>query len=307
MPDETGGSMDELLAALRAVADPSRLRLLALCSQGEWTVSELAQVLGQSQPRISRHLKLLAEAGLLDRFREGGWVFYRLAQAGAGGADRAHARAACCRTPIRRSRSTCSAWRRLRRARRARGRRYFGDERRALGPRSARSCRRARGRGGAAPAVGAERPADLLDIGTGTGRMLELLAPHVGSGSASTSRARCWRWPAPISTERGSRNCRCATATCTSCRCRTRSFAAVTIHQVLHFADDPAAARRGRARAGAGRPAGRSSTSRRTAIECLRERAGAPPARLRRRRDGDVAGASRARPGAARAACPGRR
>src|SRR5918912_1991684 len=57
---------------------------LDVCSQGEWTVSELVQVLGQSQPRISRHLKILAEAGLLDRFREGGWVFYRRAQGGDG-------------------------------------------------------------------------------------------------------------------------------------------------------------------------------------------------------------------------------
>src|SRR5690242_2993671 len=79
--DTTGGpgaSMDELLAALRAVAEPSRLRLLLLCAHGELTVSELAQILGQSQPRVSRHLKLLCEAGLLDRFREGSWVFYRL-------------------------------------------------------------------------------------------------------------------------------------------------------------------------------------------------------------------------------------
>src|SRR3954452_18973061 len=73
-----GASMEEMLAALRAIAEPSRLRLLILCARGELTVSELAQILGQSQPRVSRHLKLLCEAGLLDRFREGSWVFYRL-------------------------------------------------------------------------------------------------------------------------------------------------------------------------------------------------------------------------------------
>src|SRR6476661_10508102 len=78
----TGASMGDLLAALRAVAEPTRLRLLVLCARGELTVSELAQILGQSQPRVSRHLKLLCEAGLLDRFREGSWVFYRLAQRG---------------------------------------------------------------------------------------------------------------------------------------------------------------------------------------------------------------------------------
>src|SRR5215213_1138173 len=74
----SGAPMGELLGALRAAAEPSRLRLLVLCARGELTVTELAQILGQSQPRVSRHLKLLCEAGLLDRTREGSWVFYRL-------------------------------------------------------------------------------------------------------------------------------------------------------------------------------------------------------------------------------------
>src|ERR1700729_3215150 len=77
-------SLGDLLAALRAVAEPTRLRLLVLCARGELTVSELAQILGQSQPRVSRHLKLLCDAGLLDRFREGSWAFYRLAGQGGG-------------------------------------------------------------------------------------------------------------------------------------------------------------------------------------------------------------------------------
>src|SRR5438876_1887366 len=72
--------MEHLLAGLRAVAEPTRLRLVVLCARGELTVSELTQILGQSQPRVSRHLRLLCEAGLLDRFREGSWVFYRLSR-----------------------------------------------------------------------------------------------------------------------------------------------------------------------------------------------------------------------------------
>src|SRR5499425_2499504 len=71
------GSLEHLLTALRAVAEPTRLRLVILCARGELTVTELTQILGQSQPRVSRHLKLLCAAGLLDRFREGSWVFYR--------------------------------------------------------------------------------------------------------------------------------------------------------------------------------------------------------------------------------------
>lgn len=76
--------MDKLLHGMRAAAEPTRLRLLVLCGRGELTVSELTQILGQSQPRVSRHLKLLVEAGLLERFREGTWAFYRLAEQGPG-------------------------------------------------------------------------------------------------------------------------------------------------------------------------------------------------------------------------------
>jgi len=71
--------LEQLLSGLRAVGEPTRLRLVALCAHGELSVSELTQILGQSQPRVSRHLKLLVEAGLLDRFREGAAVYYRLA------------------------------------------------------------------------------------------------------------------------------------------------------------------------------------------------------------------------------------
>ena len=67
--------MDQLLAGLRAAGEPTRLRLLALCARSELTVTELTQILRQSQPRVSRHLKLLVEAGLLGRFREGQWAF----------------------------------------------------------------------------------------------------------------------------------------------------------------------------------------------------------------------------------------
>src|SRR5277367_4262455 len=77
--------MERLLGMLRAAGDSTRLRLLLILREAELTVSELTQVLGQSQPRVSRHLKLLGEAGLLDRFKEGSWVFYRAAERGPGG------------------------------------------------------------------------------------------------------------------------------------------------------------------------------------------------------------------------------
>jgi len=69
--------LGQVVRALKSAAEPTRLRLLVLLSHGELTVSELCQVLGQSQPRISRHLRVLTEAGLLDRFREQQCVYYR--------------------------------------------------------------------------------------------------------------------------------------------------------------------------------------------------------------------------------------
>lgn len=79
-------SFDDTIRALKAVAEPTRLRLLVLCHRGESTVSELVRVLGQSQPRISRHLKLLCDAGLLERFRDGHWIYYRTPSSGPAAA-----------------------------------------------------------------------------------------------------------------------------------------------------------------------------------------------------------------------------
>jgi SAM-dependent methyltransferase len=73
---------ERLLARFKALADPVRLRLVALCLQGECSVSELADILGQSQPRVSQQLKILCDAGLLQRFRDGHYVFYRVPLSG---------------------------------------------------------------------------------------------------------------------------------------------------------------------------------------------------------------------------------
>ena len=70
--------MLNLVDSLKAAAEPTRLRILNLCASGELAVSEITQILGQSQPRVSRHLKILADAGLLIPMLEGNWTFYRL-------------------------------------------------------------------------------------------------------------------------------------------------------------------------------------------------------------------------------------
>ncbi|MEO1207042.1 MAG: metalloregulator ArsR/SmtB family transcription factor [Pseudomonadota bacterium] len=76
---------DILVAALKAVAEPTRLRVLMLLRAGELNVKDLTLVLGQSQPRLSRHLKLLTEAGLVERFREGSWVYFYVSDRTEGG------------------------------------------------------------------------------------------------------------------------------------------------------------------------------------------------------------------------------
>ena len=78
------GSFVSSITTLRAAAEPTRLRLLALLAHGELTVGEICEIVGQSQPRISRHLKVLTDAGLLDRFREHNWVYYRIPPTGDG-------------------------------------------------------------------------------------------------------------------------------------------------------------------------------------------------------------------------------
>ena len=74
---------DAAVEALRAAGEPTRLRILSLLAAEELSVMELARILDQSQPRVSRHLKLMAEAGLIERFPDGAWVFYRLPASGA--------------------------------------------------------------------------------------------------------------------------------------------------------------------------------------------------------------------------------
>src|ERR1700740_373199 len=77
-----GLSSDETVDALRAAGEPTRLRILSLLAAEELSVMELSRILEQSQPRVSRHLKLLTEAGLVERFPDGAWMFYRLSAPG---------------------------------------------------------------------------------------------------------------------------------------------------------------------------------------------------------------------------------
>ncbi len=231
--------MENILAGLRAAAEPTRLRLLALCAHAELTVSELTAILGQSQPRVSRHLKLLCEAGLLDRLREGSWVFYRLARSGGEGGGLAALLAGLVpeSDPI-----IALDRQRLRQIQRQRA-----EEAAAYFRANAAQWDRIRSLhvddGEVERALlellppGAAR--DLLDIGTGTGRMLEILAPRV-EHAVGVDLSREMLTVARVNLERAAlRNCSLRQGDMYQLPLPGASFDAVVIHQVLHFADRP--------------------------------------------------------------------
>src|ERR1700751_4534591 len=174
-------SFKELNGVLKAAGETTRLRVLALLAEAELTVSDLTEILRQSQPRISRHLRLLTEAGLVERFREGSWAFFRLADhSGAG--DLAHAVVARV-TPgdpvVARDRERLAA---VRSARAAAAQAYFRAHA-AEWDRIRRLHAADEAVEAAIRAALADRPfRSLLDLGTGTGRMLELFGPDLERG-----------------------------------------------------------------------------------------------------------------------------
>jgi ubiquinone/menaquinone biosynthesis C-methylase UbiE len=235
--------LDKLVSMLRAAGDPTRLRLLLLLREAELTVSELVEIVGQSQPRVSRHLKLLGEAGLVERFKEGSWVFCRAADRGTGAelgaaiaglADPAAQEADKARLAhVREARANAAAA-------------YFKANAREWERIRALHAPEKDVEAAIARHLTARPIANFLDAGTGTGRMLELIAPHAsravgvdvspdmlaiardrmlraGSHNAQVRLADTYRLPFPS----GSAG---------------QGFDVVLFHQVLHYLDDPGAA-----------------------------------------------------------------
>src|SRR3954470_14586203 len=232
---------DSLHTALRAAGEGTRLRVLALLAEADLTVSDLTKILRQSQPRISRHLKLLAEAGLVDRFREGSWAFYRLGERG-GVADIAQmliGRLDPSDPVVMRDRGRLAA---VRAARAAAAQTYFSQHA-AEWDRIRRLHVTDAAVEAAIETALADRPIrSLLDLGTGTGRMLELFGPHVERGLGidmsldmlALARARLER--------AGLKHCSVRQGDIYELPVPKDSFDAVVIHQVLHFLDDGARA-----------------------------------------------------------------
>ncbi|HEX3182921.1 MAG TPA: metalloregulator ArsR/SmtB family transcription factor [Beijerinckiaceae bacterium] len=232
---------DALNSALKAAGEETRLRILALVAEAELTVSDLTDILRQSQPRISRHLKLLAEAGLVERFREGTWAFFRLAEHGNGAtvaralidhlnpADQTIARDRARLASVRAARAAAAQayfrvhaaqWDRIRKL-------HVADDavenaiRAALGDKPFRS---------------------LLDLGTGTGRMLELFGPEIERGLGLDLSLDMLQLARDRLERAGLKNCSVRQGDIYDLPLANDSFDVVILHQVLHFLDDGARA-----------------------------------------------------------------
>src|ERR1700710_2959829 len=168
-------AMDRLVSMLRAAGDPTRLRLLLLLRQAELTVSELIEIVGQSQPRVSRHLKLLGEAGLVEPFKEGSWVFCRAADRGTG-AELGAAIAALADPSLQEA--DHARLKHVRETRAAAAAAYFKSNAAEWERIRALHAPEKDVEAAIARHLTAAPIENFLDAGTGTGRMLELIAPH---------------------------------------------------------------------------------------------------------------------------------
>lgn len=232
--------MEHFLTSLRAAAEPTRLRLLALAARGAFCVMEFTEILGQSQPRLSRHLKLLCDCGLLDRVREGANVWFALPTGEDGSLPRELVARLPSDDPVLEADRRQAARVLAERARIAsesfRQKGADWDEMRALDlPAQA-----------VEDALLALIPAGphgrLLDIGTGTGRVVELLAPRVRQAlGVDASKAMLALARARLSGP-GFAHCAVRLADMYRLPLADQSFDTVVLQMVLHHAEDPAGA-----------------------------------------------------------------
>src|SRR5580698_8515287 len=234
-------SSRQVVEMLRAAGEPTRFRILALLAREELAVAELTRVLDQSQPRVSRHLKLLIAAGLVERFPDGAWVFYRLATHGAprafideilaltDGGDVGIARDAACLDAVRTERSKAAAD-------------YFAanaahwDELRSL------YVSEADVEAAILAAVGPGPFRRLIDLGTGAGRMLSLLGPNTQSALGLDLSQQMLNIARRATTDAGLAQCELRHGDIFSTQLPAGCADLVVVHQVLHYLADPAAA-----------------------------------------------------------------
>ncbi|MDP3660183.1 metalloregulator ArsR/SmtB family transcription factor [Phenylobacterium sp.] len=234
-------TMDLAVDVLRAVGEPTRLRILALLAHEELAVLELGRVLDQSQPRVSRHLKLLAEAGLVERFPDGAWVFYRLVASG-------EARELVAETLNRIDpadpvlSADVERLQRVRAERASEAGEYFArnaarwDEIRSL------YVSEANVENAILRAAGDGPFRRLVDLGSGTGRMLTLLGPRAEVALGLDLSQQMLNIARAHVADVGLERCELRHGDIFGTRLPGASADLVVVHQVLHYLGDPAAA-----------------------------------------------------------------
>jgi ArsR family transcriptional regulator len=234
-------ALQALIGGLRAAGEDTRIRILVLLAEGELTVSDLTDILGQSQPRVSRHLKLMVEAGLIERSREGAWAFFRLAdRTGPGHLARAMIGHIDPLDPIIT----------LDRDRLADVRTQRAEAAQAFFSRHAAEWDRIRSLHAPEDVVEAQimamvgdRPvASLLDLGTGTGRMVALLG-HLATRLVGVDQSHAMLAVARANLEQADiRGIEWRQGDLYALPVERHAFDLVILHQVLHFLDDPSRA-----------------------------------------------------------------
>ena len=233
--------MDNLLKGLRAIGEVSRLRLLHLLSHGELNVTEITQILNQSQPRISRHLKLMCDAGLLDRYREGSWVLFRMRDGGSG--------AALAQAVLRLLPTDAGQFDRdlkelgsVREERAREAQHYFRANAANWHRIRALHVSEAEVESALLGLAGEEGVDSFVDLGTGTGRILELFAPRARQ-AVGIDMSRDMLAVARANLDRaGLRHAQVRQGDVAQLPLADAVADLVTIHQVLHYLDEPARA-----------------------------------------------------------------
>ena len=234
-------SAQQAVEMLRAAGEPTRLRILAILAREELAVMELSQILDQSQPRVSRHLKLLTEAGLVERFPDGAWMFYRLAAHGPRRLllDEVLRLVEPADPVIERD---AERLQRVRRERSEEASAYFArnaarwDELRSL------YVRESEVEAAILDAAGPGPFRRLVDLGTGAGRMLTLLAPRAETAIGLDLSQQMLNIARDHTAEAGLGRCELRHGDIFATRLPDGCADLVVVHQVLHYLSDPAAA-----------------------------------------------------------------
>lgn len=236
-----GLSSAALVNALRAAGEITRLRLLALLAQGEFNVKDLTQILSQSQPRLSRHLKLLTDGGLVVRFQEGSSVFFRLRERGEAAliVERMLAALDTADPVILRDQARAEA---VKRERGEAAQAYFQNHAAAWDEIRALHAPEEQVEAAMLALLGPGPFGLIADLGTGTGRILELVAPRARRAVGYDINRNMLSYARAKLASRGIAHAQLRQGDIFSIDLGEASADAVIIHQVLHFLDDPAKA-----------------------------------------------------------------